>query len=145
MSFDPHSLERLRELGRQLPKPLSSPEKPAQKETRASEQRHRVETEEDPQALFRELMQVSPDGNVPTHLMARLKDVEDTQKKQQRQDASNQISSRNEESLPSTPASTKAGKGKSTLPQRRRLAAGSEEESLYVAFGQLLLEDEDET
>jgi hypothetical protein len=145
MSFDPHSLERLRELGRQLPKPLSSPEKPAKRETRASEQRHRVETEEDPQALFRELMQVSPDGNVPTHLMARLKDVEDTQKKQQRQDASNQISSRNEDPLPSTPASTKAGKGKSTLPQRRSLAAGSEEESLYVAFGQLLLEDEDET
>jgi hypothetical protein len=38
-----------------------------------------------------------------------------------------------------------AGKNKTTLPKRPRLTPGSEEESLYIAFGQLLLEDEDES
>ena len=45
MSFDPRSLERLKQLGRQLPQPLQEPEaKPEPK----PERKHRVETEEDP-------------------------------------------------------------------------------------------------
>ena len=68
MSFDPRSLERLRELGRQLPKPLAEPEKPIT--PKARQMRHKVETEENPEALFRELMQVSEDGTVPEHLLA---------------------------------------------------------------------------
>ena len=71
MSFDPRSLERLRELGRQLPKPLSEPEPPAK--PKARQVRHKVETEQNPEQLFRELMQVSQDGTVPEHLMDRLK------------------------------------------------------------------------
>ena len=76
MSFDSHSLERLRELGRQLPKPLPCPDVNISENPPANKRRHRVETEDDPQALFKELMQVSPDGNVPPHLMARLREIE---------------------------------------------------------------------
>lgn len=75
MSFDARSLERLKQLGRSLPQPLPRPE-PAPAAPAASERRHRVETETDPEALFRELMQVSPDGSVPPHLMERLRQAE---------------------------------------------------------------------
>ena len=74
MSFDPRSLERLRELGRQLPERLPEPEKPAAA-PKASQVRHRVETEKNPEELFRELMKASQDGTVPEHLMDRLKPV----------------------------------------------------------------------
>ena len=76
MAFDPRSLERLKELGRTLPKPLPASAPPSQGPKRASEQRHRVETETDPDALFRELITVSPDGTVPPHLLERLRQSE---------------------------------------------------------------------
>ena len=41
-----------------------------------------------------------------------------------------------------TPARSQPGPGKNTQPKRPKVHPGSEEESLYVAFGQLLLEDE---
>ena len=75
MSFDARSLERLQQLGRTLPQPLPKPAAAAAPPP-ATAKRHRVETETDPQALFRELMQVSPDGTVPPHLMDRLRQAE---------------------------------------------------------------------
>ena len=66
MSFDSHSLDRLRELGRQLPQRLPDPE--PQGVVKPSQRRHKVETEQDPEVLFRELMKVSEDGSVPEHL-----------------------------------------------------------------------------
>ena len=47
------------------------------------------------------------------------------------------------EQLPPPPAG-RSGKGKTTRPQRLKVSPGSEEESLYVAFGQLLLEDDED-
>jgi len=79
MAFDPRSLERLKELGRTLPKPLPAVAPPSPEPKRASEQRHRVETETDPEALFRELMTVSTDGSVPPHLLDRLRQSEQQQ------------------------------------------------------------------
>ena len=76
MAFDPRSLERLKELGRTLPKPLPAVADPAQQPKRATEQRHKVETETDPEALFRELITVSADGTVPPHLLDRLRQAE---------------------------------------------------------------------
>ena len=76
MSFDPRSLERLRELGRNLPQPLPAPQPPATR-AKAEPKRHRVETEQNPEQLFRELMQASPDGSVPEHLLQRLRQLED--------------------------------------------------------------------
>ena len=78
MTFDSHSLERLKELGRKLPREISisdSNESKDQLETR-KQNLHPVEIETNPEQLFRELMEISPDGNVPPHLLERLKKLE---------------------------------------------------------------------
>ena len=76
MSFDPRSLERLKELGRSLPEPIAPPQQKTNRPVKATEKRHRIETEDNPERLFQELMKASSDGTVPEHLMARLKDAE---------------------------------------------------------------------
>ena len=75
MTFDSHSLERLKELGRKLPKEVSKPQSKNQNESKKTNL-HPVEIETNPEQLFRELMKISPDGNVPPHLLERLKKVE---------------------------------------------------------------------
>ena len=78
MTFDSHSLERLKELGRKLPKEISKPQSNELKnqiETK-KQKLHPVEIETNPEQLFRELMEISPDGNVPPHLLDRLKRIE---------------------------------------------------------------------
>tara|TARA_E500000081_G_scaffold121548_1_gene126504 strand:- start:153 stop:587 length:435 start_codon:yes stop_codon:yes gene_type:complete len=142
MSFDPRSLERLRELGRQLPQKLPDPAGNADATTtpKTGPKRHRVETEQDPDALFRELMTVSEDGTVPEHLMARLKQLESRRQPPQTNPLESPIRS---SELPPPPSGS-SGKGKTTRPRRPSVTPGSEEESLYVAFGQLLLEDDED-
>jgi hypothetical protein len=79
MSFDARSRERLQALGRSLPQKLPAP---ALRPTAAAEMapearpRHRVESEQDPVALFHALMEASPDGSVPPHLLDRLRSLE---------------------------------------------------------------------
>ena len=138
MSFNPRSLERLRELGRQLPARLPEPEKPASA-PKASQVRHRVETEKNPEELFRELMKASQDGTVPEHLMNRLKQLE-AQRKPSAQPSP--FNSNDTTPALAAPARSQPRPGKNTQPKRPKVNPGSEEESLYVAFGQLLLEDE---
>ena len=138
MSFDPQSLERLRELGRQLPARLPEPEK-SSAASKASQVRHRVETEKNPEELFRELMKASQDGTVPEHLMDRLKQLE-AQRKPSAQPSP--FNSNDTTPALAAPACSQPGPGKNTQPKRPKVNPGSEEESLYVAFGQLLLEDE---
>ena len=137
MSFDSRSRDRLRELGRQLPQPLPAPEQP--KTPKVRQVRHKVETEQNPEALFRELMQVSEDGTVPEHLLSRLKQLEAQRKPIQPANSSGM------DQLPSLdqPAQAKS-KGKTTRPNRPKVSPGSEEESLYVVFGQMLLEDDED-
>jgi hypothetical protein len=122
MSFDARSLERLQELGRSLPQPLPKPAPKTPEPTKASERRHTVETEDNPEALFRELMKVSPDGSVPPHLLERLRELE-----QSRRNVAAE-----------TP---RAIAGRTTRPAPR--AQNPEADDLYVAFQQLLLEDEE--
>ena len=78
MTFDSHSLERLKELGRKLPREISKSEpneSRSQQETN-TQKLHPVEVETNPEQLFRELMEISPDGNIPPHLLGRLKELE---------------------------------------------------------------------
>jgi hypothetical protein len=119
MAFDPRSLERLRQLGRSLPQPLPQPEAP--RPSKASAPRHALETETDPEALFRELMQASPDGTVPPHLMARLRQLESGRQQQAER-----------------PAGSQPGKASPQGSHSR------EQQDLYTAFQQMLLEDEGE-
>ena len=141
MSFDPRSLERLKELGRSLPEPIAPPQQPTDRPLKATEKRHRIETEDNPERLFQELMKASSDGTVPEHLMARLKDAERHVAIQNKAKAKPQI-------MPSSQTLSRqplrGGQGKTTRPSRPNVAIGSEEESLYVAFGQLLLEDDED-
>ena len=78
MTFDSHSLERLKELGRKLPKEISKSQSNELKTTKEKKipKSHPVEIETSPEQLFRELMEISPDGNVPPHLLERLKKIE---------------------------------------------------------------------
>ena len=138
MSFDPRSLERLRELGRQRPARLPEPEKPASA-PKASQVRHRVETEKNPEELFRELMKASQDGTVPEHLMDRLKQLEAQRKPSA---PPSPFNTNNDSPDLAAPVRSQLGSGKNTQPKRPKADPGSEEESLYVAFGQLLLEDD---
>ena len=140
MSFDARSLERLQELGRTLPQPLASPSPVAKSQPKASERRHRVEIEDDPQALFRELMLVSPDGTVPPHLMARLKEAESRQKPLQQ-------SPRPGNQPGGNPAQQQRGQQKRGQQKQTSLGkpdprTAQEHGELYTAFQQLLLEDE---
>ena len=59
MSFDPRSLERLKELGRSLPEPIAPPQQNPARPLKATEKRHRIETEDNPERLFQELMKCS--------------------------------------------------------------------------------------
>ena len=134
MSFDARSLERLQELGRSLPQPLPKPVPKAAVPAKASERRHAVETEENPEALFRELMQVSPDGSVPPHLLERLRDLEQSRRTAA---AATRRTPDPRATAPKTPGSTAAA------GRARATAQGPGDDDLYVAFQQLLLEDEE--
>ena len=129
MTFDPHSLERLRELGRQLPKPLPKSSQPSKTNLNTNSTTHRIETEENPQALFKELIKASSDGNIPSHLINRLKELEE---KQLEQNNINEI--RTPQDL-----TTNDTKPSFTKPAKKR----SQEEILYASFNRLLLEEED--
>ena len=131
MSFDARSRERLQALGRSLPQPLPKPEQPQQSQTKASDRLHKVELEQNPEALFRELMQVSPDGTVPPHLMERLRELES-----RRQSAT-------PAPAPSIAASPTKLRGRNTAGRADRRTA-AEFGDLYTAFQQLLLEDEED-
>ncbi|MCX5940373.1 MAG: hypothetical protein NTX18_05000 [Cyanobium sp. LacPavin_0818_WC50_MAG_67_9] len=136
MSFDARSRERLEALGRRLPQPLPTPAPPQQAETKASDKRHRVEREENPEALFRELMQVSPDGTVPPHLMDRLRELE-----ARRQGPVPNASRSTPSPTPGKERSRPAGANTVGRADARTAAAHGD---LYTAFQQLLLEDEDD-
>ena len=119
MSFDPHSLERLKKLGRQLPKEIKQKQtSTTQKYKQRTDQKlHPVEIEENPQQLFRELMEISPDGNVPEHLLERLRALE-----------SKNVLPSNDNDLEN--------------PNNPDKLSINESLNLYTAFQQLLLEDE---
>ncbi|MCP9831159.1 hypothetical protein KBZ14_03840 [Synechococcus sp. HJ21-Hayes] len=140
MSFDARSLERLQQLGRSLPKPLPKPQAPSPADTPASQKRHRVEIETDPDALFRELMLVSPDGTVPPHLLDRLKQAErDKLHSQQEAQRRAQQQAQRQGGLKPRGAANELRPN-----QQRRKPASSEELELYTAFQHLLLEGDEE-
>ena len=119
MTFDSHSLERLKELGRKLPNEIPKSQQnntKNQKETK-SPKLHPVEVENNPEQLFRELMEISPDGNIPPHLLDRLKKLES--------DTIEISTNRDTDTVQNT----------EEIPLNESL-------SLYTQFKQLLLEDD---
>ena len=144
MSFDARSKERLEALGRTLPQKLPLPEASkgpptgeAQPSATGRKQgegpRHRLEREQDPAKLFRMLMKTSPDGTVPPHLLERLRELETSPQAPPAQEkGSNPPVGQAPRAKPAGKTSSRPGRG-----------AGKEEQDLYSAFAQLLLEDDD--
>ncbi len=159
MSFDARSRERLEALGRTLPQklplpssPVSPPPAPAGRTADAAP-RHRVEIEENPEDLFRALMEASADGSVPSHLLDRLRELEGTQPKR-RSGASANLNTNfgthppaagaqlgGPSPLPPAPPRRPASNRPTSPPPRRALGP---ERDLYDAFDDLLhLEHDD--
>ena len=150
MPLDPRSRERLEALGRTLPQPLPAPEPVRPSRGDASAPRHAVETEDNPEQLFRELMGASADGSVPPHLLDRLRQLE-KERLRSRPAASGPVGGTAQAPAAGAAAASAAapprqpsGRGRrGTGRSGRAVAAGSEEAELYTAFAQLLLEDEE--
>ena len=153
MAFDPRSLERLKELGRRLPQPLPMPTSKSELSAMgpgggpavpASERRHKVETETDPEALFHELMQVSPDGTVPPHLLERLRQAEEQRRQPARGPAAPPPGAAPNRPQPATSAGQARKPARPAALGQRDPRTAAEHPELYTAFQQLLLEgDED--
>ena len=123
MSFDPRSLDTLRSLGKQLPQELPKPKPSQNKNVHERDKLHPIETERNPQTLFQELIKASPDGKVPSHLLARLKEIEN-----------NQLNPKN-----SPPINSISNKRNPHSKGRKE----PQEEILYASFDRFLLEEED--
>lgn len=160
MSFDARSRERLEALGRQLPRPLPAPAPPTPAAgapapgSSALERRHPVETEQDPQKLFRALMNVSADGSVPPHLLERLRQLETPPTVAGSPPAGSPRPapagdpSGDRRSDPSGDGASPGAPTRRRTPNlpsgaNRRPPADDTERELYTAFQQLLLEDGD--
>ena len=157
MSFDARSRDRLEALGRTLPQKLPLPPKPASPPPAGRKAdtapRHRVEIEENPEDLFRALMEASADGSVPPHLLDRLRELE-AAKPGRRSGAGAALSSSpgarppasaaergGPSPLPSAPQRRPAPKRPTSPPPRR---ASGPERDLYDAFDDLLHLEHDE-
>jgi hypothetical protein len=152
MSLDPRSRERLAALGRTLPQKLPTPRAttPTDQPDPRSARRHRLETEQDPEALFRELITASADGSVPSHLLDRLRVLEARQPRQPRFQAGPAGAAG-----PSTAASPAAvADDRAAKPSRqaqrpggkasRRPRLDPEQQALYSAFAELLHDEDPE-
>ncbi len=127
MSFDSHSLERLRELGRKLPESLPKPNNNSKSNQEIKSNLHPIETEENPQKLFEELIKASPDGTIPPHLIERLRKAESLEFKKSIH-SNNNISSENIK--------------KSNSNSQKSPKSIKQKDDLYIAFEQLLLEED---
>ena len=128
MSFDSHSLERLRELGRKLPNSLPIPNTKSSKANQNTKAKlHPIETEEDPKKLFGELIKASPDGKVPSHLLDRLKKTESLNLEKQPL----------KESFSELDTNQRPVKSKNKSTNNNLL-----KDDLYISFQRLLLEED---
>ncbi|MEB3317486.1 MAG: hypothetical protein VKO39_05030 [Cyanobacteriota bacterium] len=116
--------------------------------------RHRLEREQDPAALFRALISASPDGTVPPHLLDRMRELETPRPAAAigqgapvgAPSAAPARSSPNRLPLPAPRAQRKGSKSAAPGNRLGSRSAGqgcaSEDQDLYTAFAQLLLEDD---
>lgn len=169
MSFDPRSRERLEALGRTLPSKLplpavtpsaappaasaaAPPSGAPSRDTPAAgarpigspeaARRHRLETEQNPEALFHALIQASPDGTVPPHHLERLRSLEQQQPRTL-SSSSSAFRPALSSPVPSSPASAgrrRRGSGTGSAPRR----LDGPEQDLYAAFEDLLQQQEDD-
>lgn len=151
MSFDARSRERLEALGRTLPQklppPAPRPAGPPSSSTAsgAPAPRHPLESEQDPEALFHALIQASPDGTVPSHLLDRLRSLEQARPASPAPTvAPTSPGSRPAAAAgsPTPPPRTRRGGPTASAPGRR---ASASDRDLYDAFEDLLRSEGDDS
>ena len=126
MTLDSNSLKKLSEFNKNLSN-TSKPKHALSKEnTNLKSTLHPIETEENPQELFKQLMKASPNGEVPAHLVKRLKELENRQQKEAIDSLSNCINEINLNTLENSNVN-------------RTVA----EPDLYTTFKMLLLEEDE--
>ena len=126
MRLDPKNVERLRQVGSQLRKEslASIPSSNSSKQTNSK--LHRIETEENPKELFRALIEASTNGEIPEHLITRLKEIEKKER----------------DTLLDEDLNKSTAKSDNGITNKRSLKKKSKEEVDYVAFARLLLEED---
>ena len=139
MSFDPISLKRLRELRQKLPKDSSPPADQKQISSRKFQTFHKIEIEDDPIELFHELIKVSEDGRVSTHMIERLKNVESEKNKYLANEAKEKTINVEHSAM----LDIHKSKSSSFNSSQHDMPSDSEEYKLYIAFRQLLLEEDE--
>ena len=128
MTFDPHSLDRLRELKGKLPTELS---KNKSLKPYKNKEHNFLESEEDPETLFRELINKSPEGDIPSHWLKRLKEIE-------------------VESMPNPGIQNSKDLDQKKSPKRQpfkshiQISSNQLHSNEYTSFHRLLLEEDDE-
>ena len=122
MSLNKRNLNKLSEILRQLPEPLPSPQPLPPKQNKNQRKLHRIETEEDPSNLFYELINASNDANIPSHMIKRLKEIEN---KQITSKGTNQVKTNSNSTM-------------------HKSNFSKETEELYTSFQMMLLEEEEE-
>tara|TARA_Y100001968_G_C19411442_1_gene746529 strand:+ start:1473 stop:1886 length:414 start_codon:yes stop_codon:yes gene_type:complete len=133
MSLNKTNLERLRQLGRQLPQKLPTETTNLPKRDLPEKQKSNITEEKKPEELFKEIVMASSDGNIAPHLITKLKEAEQKETTIGNQYPTQTLDKKNKDSK--NPL-----KGKLTEPNKN-LSANQNE--LYTSFQRLLLEEED--
>ena len=126
MNFHKDDIDRLLSLRRELPKKIlknNITNSPKEK-TKDKAQAKKITKEKTPEDLFRELIQISPDGNIPKHLILELKEAEDKNLKEEIKSTVNH------------------SKGNTSYKQNQSRRKSSKDQTLYSLFERLLLEEE---
>ena len=127
MSFNSKSIDSLLKLRKDLPQNIETDKSSKNANTNSTRKLHPIETEDNPQKLFHELMNASQDGSIPSHLLSRLQQTE-----QKQQDSLNTPTGNRHKEHTSSNSSNPM-----PLQQQKTDIHGE-----YVLFEQLLLEDE---
>ncbi len=79
MAFNSKDLKKLDEFRKDLPKSSRKINAPINHDKKNNHILHPIETEENPEKLFKEIIKASTNGEVPSHLLKRLKELENKQ------------------------------------------------------------------
>ena len=134
MNLSKKNLDRLRQLEAQLNQANSLSDTSNKAPNKTSSSLHPIETEENPEILFRELIKASPDGQVPDHLITRLKEIEAAQLS-----AKKEISIYNKKN-----SNALTNKTKKTTQGNNIKNINSDQDNLYALFHSLILEEEED-
>ena len=137
MSFDKKNLELLKTLGRTLPQkiPQESINTEIQEDNKNKKNKS-IKKDKDLETFFRELIEKSPDGNIPKHLLSDLKEME----KEKEEIIKSEIETSNKSNESKSYAINKNFQQRS---YNNRTKKKPEEQNLYSSFERLLLEEED--